>query len=357
MQLVNKDDRYVVKVDQGVKGRFKKGLVLLDVQGSHLANAVTELKNKGYESILIEPYINHDASEERYLSISNSRKGYVLSYNRTGGVDVEANAHQHKTVLIGDSMKWDDLSVATGLSAEYLESMLSAAKLNHISFLEINPYIITKGTVRILDCAAEVDDAAFDSRFEWSQQDIRDPRGSKLSAEEKRVRILDESSPASFNLSVLNKNGSIFLLLSGGGASVVIADEIYNAGFGKELADYGEYSGNPSRDETGIYAAQVLSLLVASAAPKKVLFIGGAAANFTDIATTFDGILDAMTDVAGILKDQDVKVYVRRGGPRQEQGLAKMQDALKNWGLFGGVYDPSVTIATAVDRALGGLKR
>ena len=42
-------DSYVVKVDQAVKGRFKKGLVLLGVKQDGLEKAVKELEAKGYD--------------------------------------------------------------------------------------------------------------------------------------------------------------------------------------------------------------------------------------------------------------------------------------------------------------------
>ena len=46
---------YVVKVDQAVKGRFKKGLVLLDVKKSGLKKAIESLREKGYDSFIVEP--------------------------------------------------------------------------------------------------------------------------------------------------------------------------------------------------------------------------------------------------------------------------------------------------------------
>ena len=190
----------------------------------------------------------------------------------------------------------------------------------------------------------------------WNESDLRSPRTEKVTPEEERVRTLDKNSPASFNLSVLNPQGSIFLLLSGGGASVVIADEIYNIGLGRQLANYGEYSGNPNADEAYLYTQQVLSLVNISNAPYKVLFIGGAAANFTDIADTFDGVIKAINESADILRNNNVKVYVRRGGPRQEIGLAKIKEALDAQRILGGVYDPTTSITDALTTALEGIK-
>lgn len=46
-------------------------------------------------------------------------------------------------------------------------------------------------------------------------------------------------------------------MVAGGGASVVYADAIAAAGFAHELANYGEYSGAPSEDQTYEYAKTI----------------------------------------------------------------------------------------------------
>jgi ATP-citrate lyase beta-subunit len=92
--------------------------------------------------------------------------------------------------------------------------------------------------------------------------------------------------------------------------------------------------------------------LLASKAPKKVLLIGGAVANFTDIANTFSGVIQAIDAKAAELKKQGVKIFVRRGGPRQEIGLAKIEAALRQHGLLGAVYDPSRALTAVVAEAV-----
>lgn len=349
-------DRYVVKVDQAVKGRFKKGLVLLDVAQSDLKSAVAELQNKGYSSFLIEPYVTHEQVAERYLAMTHDRSGYHLLCSRKGGVDIEQNAGSIEKYVISDDLDWEALAEKTGIHQLSLQKLVQLFKDNFFVFLEINPYVVTVDSITILDCAIEVDDAAMYFVDGWNEEDIRHPSMNAKREEEEEVKRLDANSPASFNLSVLNPDGSVFLLLSGGGASVVIADEVYNLGLGKELANYGEYSGNPNTEETFIYTSQVLKLMLASKAKNKVLFVGGAVANFTDIANTFAGIIQALDVYGDELKKQNVKIYVRRGGPRQEIGLAKIEAALKKHGLFGGVYSPKTSIPEALHTALKGLK-
>lgn len=345
---------FVVKVDQAVKRRFKNGLIFLNVPSKDVESKISVLNKKGYDSILVEPYIKHDGEGEKYISIRREREGVIISYSEYGGVEIESNAN---TIMSGyfEDFNITELSIETGFSIEQLTALRQAFDDLYMSLLEINPYIISDdGKLSILDAAIEVDSSAELLVEDWSESDIRTP-ATKLTNEEVAVRKLDKESPASFNLEVMNPDGAIFLLLSGGGASVVIADEIFTLGYGPQLANYGEYSGNPNEYETQQYANQLFNLLARSKAKKKVVLIGGAVANFTDIKATFKGIINALQVNQSQLIKQGVKFYVRRGGPRQEEGLALMKAELERLGLLGGVYDPSVSIPQAVANVVRGI--
>ncbi len=353
LQTVQSDaERFVVKVDQGIKGRFKKGLVLLNVAPQGLGDAVRRLADKGYRWCLVEPMAAHAQAEERYLAISHTRDGLFLTANRNGGIDVEGNAHTMTSTRLGETTDWASIVAQTGFNEHSLRQLMQVYNDNHCTLLEINPYYMHWKGPRLLDLAMEVDDTAEQLVAGWSEDDFRSTTVKALTAEERAVMQLAAKSPASFTLEVMNPDGAVFLLLSGGGASIVVADEVYNRGYGAVLANYGEYSGNPNQQETYLYARAVLSLLLRSTAPQKVLFIGGAVANFTDISSTFGGIIQALNEVAGELRRQAVKVYVRRGGPRQEAGLAMIGKVLDEHGLLGAVHDPSTPLTTAVDEAL-----
>lgn len=347
---------FVVKVDEGVKGRFKKGLVALDVEASKLAEAVKEISSKGYHGVIVEPMVRHEQQAERYLSMMIDRSGLALQYSASGGVDIEANPDSIKRVKLDDETDWQQLASDTGISEPKLKKLAEVFKSDYFAFLEINPYLLEGSDLRLLDAAVEVDDAGEFFVDNWTAEDFRSHTGQGLTEEEKVVKELDANSPASLKLSVLEPNGSIFLLLSGGGASVVVADEVYNQGFGKQLANYGEYSGNPNAEETYMYTKQLLQLLLRSSAKQKVLFIGGAVANFTDVGKTFAGVIKAIDEVADQLKSQNVKVFVRRGGPNQEAGLAKMEAALAKYGLLGSVHSPDTPLTDVVTEALRELK-
>jgi ATP-citrate lyase beta-subunit len=351
---VPKDGRFVLKVDQAIKQRFKRGLIYLDLAVAELPAKVKDLTSEGFNYLLIEPYYPHDAEAERYISLRRAREGIVLSYSRSGGVEIEAAAASIKSGLV-DTLDMNKVSAETGLAPDQLKILIEEFDSQYMSLLEINPYVIEVNNLKILDAAIEVDSAAGHLVDGWSEDDFRSPAAT-LTEEEIAVRKLNNESPASFSLEIINPDGEIFLLLSGGGASVVIADEIFTMGHGKSLANYGEYSGNPSTDETKLYTEQVMKLLLKSKAEKKVVLIGGAVANFTDIKNTFDGIISVLRKYSADLRKQGVKFYVRRGGPRQKEGLEAITRVLKELDILGNVYDPSTTIPAAVASLVKGLK-
>ena len=116
-------------------------------------------------------------------------------------------------------------------------------------------------------------------------------------------------------------------MVAGGGASVIYADTITDFGCMSELANYGEYSGDPSEEFTYLYAKTILDLMTRKLNPKgKFLLIGGGIANFTDVAATFKGIIKALKEYQKQLQENKVKIFVRRGGPNY-QGRARADES------------------------------
>jgi ATP citrate (pro-S)-lyase len=69
-------------------------------------------------------------------------------------------------------------------------------------------------------------------------------------------------------LTILNKSGRIWTMVAGGGASVIYSDTICELGGASELANYGEYSGAPSEQQTYEYAKTILGLMCQENNPK-----------------------------------------------------------------------------------------
>lgn len=147
-------------------------------------------------------------------------------------------------------------------------------------------------------------------------------------------------------------------MVAGGGASVVYADTISDLGYGHELANYGEYSGAPSTEHTFEYAKTLISLMCREKDPRgKIFIIGGGIANFTDVAATFTGLINAIKAFRDDLKANHVKIWVRRAGPNYQEGLRMMRECGNSTGLDIAIYGPETHATAIVPLALGLAKK
>ncbi|HEU0266303.1 MAG TPA: ATP citrate lyase citrate-binding domain-containing protein [Candidatus Saccharimonadaceae bacterium] len=331
--------RYIVKVDQGIKKRGKQGLVVPDVAKDDVAAAARNLAKHGFERFIAEPMLPHADSEEQYVSFERTRSGMTILYSKHGGVAVE----DHPESVESYTQK------NVPLPKNFVQHIIDIMNHEHLSFVEINPLIIRGDTGILLDAAVLADSAGM-YRASWSDEDIVDAHHA--SASEQVVAQMNRNSPAAFTFRVLNPDGAIWLLLSGGGASITIADEAAGAGKASLIGNYGEYSGGPTTEEAYLYTQAVLSALLASQAPRKALVIAGGVANFTDVATTFRGVIKALDEVAVALRKADVRVFVRRGGPHEKEGLAIMADFLTSHDLYGSIHGSDTVLTDVIHEAL-----
>ena len=227
--------------------------------------------------------------------------------------------------------------------------------LNYV-YMEINPLVMTSdGRITPLDMAAKIDETAhFLNSAQWGQIEFPAPFGRAEYPEEAYIKKLDQSSGSSLKLTILNPNGRVWTMVAGGGASVVYADTISDLGYGAELANYGEYSGAPTLQETYEYAKTIFSLMTKTKHPDgKILIIGGGIANFTDVAATFTGIQKAMTQFREELLEHKVQIWVRRAGPNYQEGLKNMRTTSETLGLPMHLYGPETHMTAVVPLALG----
>ena len=223
-------------------------------------------------------------------------------------------------------------------------------------YMEINPLVMTDdGRITPLDMAAKIDETAhFLNAAQWGSIEFPAPFGRAEYPEEAFIKKLDQSSGSSLKLTILNQFGRVWTMVAGGGASVVYADTIADLGFGKELANYGEYSGAPTLQETYDYARTIFSLMCRHKDPRgKILIIGGGIANFTDVAATFTGIQKAMKQYRDSLLEANVQIWVRRAGPNYQEGLKNMRITADHLGLPMHLYGPETHITAVVPLALG----
>ena len=135
----------------------------------------------------------------------------------------------------------------------------------HFTYMEINPLVVTSTGIFLLDLAAKIDATAdFLCRTKWGEIEYPPPFGRDAYPEEAYIADLDSKSGASLKLTILNRTGRIWTMVAGGGASVIYSDTICDLGGASELANYGEYSGAPSEQQTYEYAKTILSLMTTS---------------------------------------------------------------------------------------------
>lgn len=345
------DGRWVAKVDQGVKKRFKQGLVAVDKPKAEILSAVAEWEKKGFTQFVLEPYFEHEEKEEQYFSLERVRGGVRVLHASGGGVNIEEHPEAVGRSIISEEADIAGIAAKTKIPESFLLRAYAIFNASHFSFLEINPLIVRNENVYALDAAALVDSAAeFFVSGIWSDDDIVKTKAKHVA--EEHVEALAATTPAALKLSVINPDGALFFLLSGGGGSIVIADEAQLEGVGHLIANYGEYSGGPTREETYLYSREIIGMMIESKAQKKALVIAGGVANFTDVKKTFLGIVDALKERSEELRAQGTKIFVRRGGPNEKVGLQLMRDFLQAEGLLGAVYGSDVVITQAVDDAI-----
>lgn len=335
---LDEDTAYIIKVDQGVKKRGKQGLIRLSVPKQGVSKAVQELSEKGFSRFIAEPMLPHDDNEERYVSFEKTRDGITIHYSEHGGIDIEDNPESVKTYTLDD----------VPLPSSFVKHVVDVMTKQHLSFVEINPLIIRGEDCILLD-AAVLADSAGEYSSDWSEDDIVEA-GTQTESE-KKISDLNQNSPAAFSFRVLNPDGALWLLLSGGGASITIADEAMNQHKADLIGNYGEYSGGPSTEETYLYTTEVLNQMQLSKAPKKCLIIAGGVANFTDVKKTFTGVIQALDEHKAELSGK-IKVFVRRGGPNEAEGLAMMENFLKTNDLYGSVHGSDIILTDVINEAL-----
>ncbi|KAL2460678.1 ATP-citrate synthase alpha chain protein 3 [Abeliophyllum distichum] len=204
------------------------------------------------------------------------------------------------------------------------------------SFLEMNPFTLVNGEPYPLGMRGELDDTASFKNFKkWSNIEFPLPFGSVLSPTESFIHSLDEKTSASLKFTVLNPKGCIWTMVAGGGASVIYADTVGDLGYASELGHVWYSCATADPDSR-----------------KRALLIGGGITNFTDVAATFNGIIQALKEKESKLKAARMHLYVLRGGPNYQTGLAKMRVLGEELGVPIEVYGHEATMTGICKQAI-----
>jgi ATP-citrate lyase beta-subunit len=392
-----KDKTLVAKPDMLFGKRGKNGLVLFKTNKPGdvtLGDAVkwidekSSVKQKVYFSFdgdtpngapqedmlthfVVEPFTPHSQEEEYYISATCVGDDDVLYMSAEGGMEVE-EGWDEKVTEVAFPITATEEEIAEKIRANVPKDVAEKDKANfaefaigffrayrelNFAYLEINPFVMQDNKIELLDMVAKLDDTAgFMMTEEWGSVDYPTAFGmEEKSPEVLAIEEADAKTGASLKLTLLKPEARIWTMVAGGGASVVYADTIADLAGIDDLANYGEYSGGPTTGETKFYAETILDLMTRAKDSKgrdKILIIGGAIANFTDVAKTFTGIIQAFEKYAEKMKEVGIKIYVRRGGPNYEKGLKDIKEAADKLGLYIEVYGPETHVTDIVRMAL-----
>src|SRR3989304_4197095 len=352
------DKRLVAKAHEAIGGRFKLGLVKVDLDLKGAEKAVKEILGHKVgtmtiSQVIISEMIHHGV--EYYLRCKSTREGADVLMATFGGIEVESRWKDIKriSIEIGKSPSVEELEVLArksgfkadiaGQVAHFARKLFECYEREDGQYLEINPLSVTEdGELIALDMVAMLDaDARFrhpDWNFTFASE-----FGRPYAEDEQEIMEIDSRIKGSVKFIEI-PGGSIALLPAGGGASVYYADAIVAQG-GK-IANYAEYSGDPPD-----WAVEALTERVCSLPDIKHVIVGGAIADFTNVKKTFAGIIAGFRNVRAKGKLKDVHIWVRRGGPYEKEGLEAMR-ALEQEGFNIHVYDRHTPLTDVVDYAL-----
>ena len=354
-----KQSKLVVKAHEAMGSRFKLGLVKIDLDLKGAQAAAKEMLGRQVGSITVSQVIVSEMvphKDEYYAAVKSTRDGAEVLMANCGGIEVESNWGRVKklSLEVGDTpsaQALEKLAKEAGFSGEAAQKMAAfAGKLfacfdsEDAQYLEVNPVVARQsdGELIALDAVTLLDGDAKFRHPDWNFPFAAE-FGRSYTKNEMEVMAVDSKIKGSVKFIEI-PGGDTAMLPAGGGASVYYSDAVVARG-GK-LANYAEYSGDPPD-----WAVEVLTEKVCSLPGINNIIVGGAIANFTDVKKTFGGIIAGFRKAKADGKLKGVKIWVRRGGPREKEGLEAMK-ALREEGFDIHVHDRHTPLTDIVDMAL-----
>lgn len=354
-----KKSKLVVKAHEALGSRFKLGLVKVDLNLPSAEAATKEMIGRQVGSITVSQVIVSEMiphKEEYYCAVKSTREGTDVLVANCGGIEVESNWDRVKrlSVEVGQqpaAEAFEKLAKDAGFTgplvkkmADFVGKMFACFDNEDAQYLEVNPVVLREqdGELIALDAVTLLDGDAKFRHPDWNFAFAAE-FGRAYSRHEMEVMAVDSKIKGSVKFIEI-PGGDTAMLPAGGGASVYYSDAVVARG-GK-LANYAEYSGDPPD-----WAVEVLTDKVCSLPGIRNIIVGGAIANFTDVKKTFGGIINGFRKAQSEGKLKGVKIWVRRGGPREKEGLDAMR-ALKNEGFDINVFDRNTPLTDIVDMAL-----
>jgi len=330
------------------------------------------IRGQYVSAILLTEKVNIES--ENYLSITydTNRKQPILIFSSEGGMDIE-DVSDEKILRIpldirdsvlplvggvrGGSIESNNSSKFSLIPEEYLETaknLWNCFQSEDTRLVEINPLVkTTSSEIMALDAKVALDDDAFyrhnkeaqerakekglepSTVTDWDLFESRTMLGRRATEREIAVQEIDKGEKYYQGTAgkYIELEGDIAVLFSGGGASIANMDALYQVGL--KPANYTEYSGNPPQEKVF-----ELSKIVLSKPNLKGLWIVGGVANFTDIAATFAGIVQAIDELK-----PNFPIVVRRAGPNDKEGIRMLEECAKRNNLQIKIFGKEVSMS------------
>lgn len=263
------DRDMVLKAQVPIGGRGKAGGILNGSSVQSIQDAAEQLFSssiRGYQvkKLLLEEKI--DVQHEYFMAITYDAlsKAPLAIFSAKGGVDIEAlsiiepEMVSRETFSIRDGLprhRAREIISETGVSGKLLLglgtilSQMAAVFIDYdATLVEINPVALTQdGHLVALDCHLDIDDDAVFRHSDMNTLQNDETRVASKNSQsqfERDAEKIDQIDHRGVAGRVIEFDGSIGLIIGGGGASLTAFDAIKDKG-GKP-ANYCEIGGNPS---------------------------------------------------------------------------------------------------------------
>lgn len=289
-----------------------------------------------------------DIVEENYISITYDTVSKIpfLMFSEYGGMDVEEVRAKGKEAIVRvDIDPFDGPSAKelekNGVPVDFAMRLWDVFSKYDCRLVEVNPFAKLKnGEFVAIDSKIILDDSGI-SRHKDLDVLKKGAAGAVPTEREVQAGKIDEEDyRGTAGSRFIEFDGDIAILASGGGASLLVMDSMFESG--GMPANYTEYSGNPPREKV-----EKLTRIALSREGLNGCLVAGAVANFTDIFETLSGFVEGLAQVTPKPK---FPIVIRRGGPRLKEAYEMIEEVSKGEGYDIHLYGPETPISVAAKK-------
>lgn len=310
-----------------------------------LSSTASKQLDPAQTEVLLETFIPFTNAYYLAVRYDTRYRLPVLLFSQQGGTGIEQRGHsgelEMQTYPLPQLQNSPLPELPIALQPNWLKNLLELFFAHDMTLLEINPLVLdATGTPVILDCKLELDDTAAYRHREWEQYPARTLFTRQPTQREQQAKAVNASDHRGIaGAAYFEFPGSVGILASGGGASLLAMDALLASGL--QPANYTEYSGNPPREKVA-----ALTEVVLSQPNLEGLWVIGGHANFTDIYETLMGVMDG---VESVQLPAGFPIIIRRGGPRQDEAFIALKQRAEQLNVHIETFDSITPITSTLE--------